>query len=81
MLLENEGYGHTIVSMATPTIKSTYTLDLDTVRALEDMARRLGVDLAARIIQDRVPFVDEDAGVAARLFNLPVVKEALSSTV
>jgi len=28
------------------------------------------VDLAARIIQDRVPFVDEDAGVAARLFNL-----------
>jgi hypothetical protein len=74
-------YRHTIAGMATPTIKSTYTLDLDTVRALEDMARRLGVDLAARIIQDRVPFVDEDAGVAARLFNLPVVKEALSSTV
>ena len=30
-------------SMATPTIKSTYTLDLETIRALEDMARRLGV--------------------------------------
>jgi hypothetical protein len=29
--------------MATPTIKSTYTLDLETIRALEDMARRLGV--------------------------------------
>ena len=29
--------------MATPTIKSTYTLDIDTIRALEDMARRLGV--------------------------------------
>jgi hypothetical protein len=29
--------------MATPTIKSTYTLDMDTIRALEDMARRLGV--------------------------------------
>lgn len=29
-----------------------------------------GVDLAARIIQDRVPFVDEDAVTAARLFNL-----------
>lgn len=28
------------------------------------------VDLAARIIQDRVPFVDEDAVEAARLFNL-----------
>ena len=28
------------------------------------------VDLAARIIQDRVPFVDEDAVVAAQLFNL-----------
>ena len=81
MLLENEGYGHTIVGMATPTIKSTYTLDLDTVRALEDMARRLGVDLAARIIQDRVPFVDEDAWVAARLSIFPVVEEALSSTV
>jgi Ribbon-helix-helix protein, copG family len=34
---------HAISGMATPTIKSTYTLDLDTVRALEDMARRLGV--------------------------------------
>lgn len=29
--------------MATPTIKSTYTLDVDTIRALEDMARRWGV--------------------------------------
>jgi hypothetical protein len=29
--------------MAIPTIKSTYTLDLETIRALEDMARRLGV--------------------------------------
>jgi hypothetical protein len=29
--------------MATPTIKSTYTLDLETIRALEDMAQRLGV--------------------------------------
>jgi len=28
------------------------------------------VDLAARIISDRVPFVDEDAVMAARLFNL-----------
>jgi predicted nucleic acid-binding protein len=27
------------------------------------------VDLAARIIQERVPFLDEDAVVAARLFN------------
>ena len=29
--------------MATPTIKSTYTLDVDTMRALEGMARRWGV--------------------------------------
>lgn len=28
------------------------------------------VDLAARIIQERVSFLDEDAAVAARLFNL-----------
>ena len=28
------------------------------------------INLAARIIQDRVPFVDEDAAVAAQLFNL-----------
>ncbi|MBI2359880.1 MAG: type II toxin-antitoxin system VapC family toxin [Deltaproteobacteria bacterium] len=28
------------------------------------------VDLAARIIQDRPPFVDEDAAMAAQLFNL-----------
>ena len=29
--------------MATPTIKSTYTLDIGTIRALEDIARRWGV--------------------------------------
>jgi len=29
--------------MATVTIKSTYALDVDTVRALEEMARRWGV--------------------------------------
>jgi predicted nucleic acid-binding protein len=28
------------------------------------------VDIAARIIHDRVPFIDEDADMAARLFNL-----------
>jgi predicted nucleic acid-binding protein len=28
------------------------------------------VDIAARIIDDRVPFVEEDADMAARLFNL-----------
>jgi hypothetical protein len=30
-------------NMAIPTIKSTYTLDVDTIRTLEAMARRLGV--------------------------------------
>lgn len=30
-------------SMATTTVKSTYSLDVETVRALEDMARRWGV--------------------------------------
>ncbi len=29
--------------MATPTVKTTYSLDLDTVQALEDLARRWGV--------------------------------------
>ncbi len=29
--------------MATPTIKSTYSLDIGTIRALEDIARRWGV--------------------------------------
>lgn len=28
------------------------------------------VDIAARILDDRVPFVEEDADMAARLFNL-----------
>ena len=28
------------------------------------------IDLAARVIQERVPFVDEDAAVTARLFNV-----------
>lgn len=29
--------------MATPTVKTTYSLDLDTIQALEDLARRWGV--------------------------------------
>jgi len=32
-----------LLNMAIPTIKSTYTMDVDTIRALEDMAQRLGV--------------------------------------
>ena len=32
-----------IQSMATTTVKSTYALDVETARALEDMARRWGV--------------------------------------
>jgi len=35
-------YGHTIIRMATPTIKSTYSLDPRTVRDLERLARRFG---------------------------------------
>jgi len=35
-------YGHTINRMATPTIKSTYSLDPRTVRDLERLARRFG---------------------------------------
>jgi hypothetical protein len=41
--LENEAIWPYHDGMATPTIKSTYTLDIDTIRALENMARRLGV--------------------------------------
>jgi hypothetical protein len=35
-------YGPTIDSMAIPVIKTTYALDAETVRALEQMARRWG---------------------------------------
>ena len=43
MLLKTEIIWPYWNDMAIPTIKSTYTLDVDTIRALEDMARRLGV--------------------------------------
>ena len=32
--------GHTVLGMASTTIKSTYSLDVETVRALEAMAKR-----------------------------------------
>lgn len=35
-------YGPTLDSMAIPVIKTTYALDAETVRALEQMARRWG---------------------------------------
>lgn len=35
--------GHTIMSMATQTIKTTYALDVETVRSLEGLARRWSV--------------------------------------
>ena len=36
-------YGHTLLGMARTTIKSTYSLDVETVRKLERMAGRLGI--------------------------------------
>jgi hypothetical protein len=36
-------YGHTILDMARVTIRATYALDVETVRALENMATRLGI--------------------------------------
>lgn len=35
--------GHILICMATPSIKSTYTFDIGTVRRLESMAARWGV--------------------------------------
>jgi Arc/MetJ-type ribon-helix-helix transcriptional regulator len=40
--LQRERYGHTIIRMATPTIKSTYSLDPQTVRDVERLARKYG---------------------------------------
>jgi Arc/MetJ-type ribon-helix-helix transcriptional regulator len=47
-------YGHTMTSMATPTIKSTYSLDPQTVRDLERLARKYGTsksDVLRRAVQ------------------------------
>ena len=52
--------------MAMPTIKSTYTLDVETIRALEEMARRWDVSksealrraIRAAAAQDRPPRAD-----------------------
>lgn len=35
-------YGHTVMGVATPSIKSTYSLDPQTVRDLERLARKYG---------------------------------------
>ena len=37
------GYDHTMLIMAKVTIRSTYALDVETVRALDRMARRLRI--------------------------------------
>ena len=52
-------------SMATQTIKTTYALDVDTVRALEQMARRWGVSKSAalrRAIRMAASRAGEEAG-------------------
>jgi hypothetical protein len=74
-------YGHTIAGMATPTIKSTYTLDLDTVRALEDMARRLGVSKSEALRRAvRSAAGKEQAEGSAALQALDRLQKSLSLT-
>lgn len=43
MWLAARWYGHIFNSMAIPRVKSTYSLDVDTIRTLEAVARRWGV--------------------------------------
>lgn len=42
-VLTRREYGHTIENMATTTVKSTYSLDEETVRTLDRVAQRLRV--------------------------------------
>lgn len=68
-LTATDGYGHT-AGMATTTIKSTYSLDVESVRALEELARRQQVsksEALRRAIRNearRQPAKGEDAVAA-----------------
>lgn len=68
-LTATEGYGHT-PGMATTTVKSTYSLDVESVRALEELARRQQVsksEALRRAIRNearRQPAKGEDAVAA-----------------
>ena len=66
-LLSALWYGRIVHGMASLSIKSTYTLDPDTVRILEEIARRWRVSKsealrrAIRAVADRVPEQGHDA--------------------
>lgn len=60
------------LSMATQTIKTTYALDVDTVRTLEQMARRWGVsksEALRRAIRAAAAQVGESGGGALKALD------------
>lgn len=66
------GYGHTIVGMATPTIKSTYSLDPQTVRDLDRLARKYGTsksDVLRRAVQSLAAQEESPATEALRALD------------
>jgi hypothetical protein len=50
-------------SMATPRVKSTYSLDLETVQALDDLARRWGVPKSEALRRAIRAAADAEGGV------------------
>jgi len=61
-----------LLSMATQTIKTTYALDVDTVRALERMARRWGVsksEALRRAIRAAAAQAGEEEGGALKALD------------
>ena len=71
-LTSTERYGHTILGMASMTIKSTYSLDVGTVRALERIAERWKVSKSEALRRA----IRSSAGEAAQ--GTPDALEALN---
>lgn len=67
--------------MAIPRVKSTYSLDLGTVQALDDLARRWGVsksEVLRRVIQDAAQ--TEGAAGGGPLASLKALQESARLT-
>jgi hypothetical protein len=67
-------------TMARVTIRSTYALDVETVRALERMARRLGVSKSEALRRAVQSAAGEDQSAAARTVALDDLQQSLGLT-
>jgi predicted transcriptional regulator len=73
-----KNYGHTL-SMATTSVRSTYSLDVQTVERIEQLARRWNVS-KSEVLRRAVKMADEQSAVSDRLAALKELQESMQMT-